>query len=163
MKVLVSDNLSQEGVDILKKGGLDVVVKTGMTPDELKKEIAKYDGLVIRSATRVTADVVAAANKLKVVGRAGSGLDNVDKAAASKRGIVVMNTPGGNTVTTAEHALSMMMSLARNIPQATASLKAGKWEKKKFGGVELFQKTLGIVGMGAIGSQLAKRALGLGM
>jgi len=163
MKVLVSDNLSQEGVDILKKGGLDVVVKTGMTPDELKKEIVKYDGLVIRSATKVTADVVAVANKLKVIGRAGSGLDNVDKAAASKRGIVVMNTPGGNTVTTAEHALSMMMSLARNIPQATASLKAGKWEKKKFNGVELFKKTLGIVGMGAIGSQLAKRAQGLGM
>ncbi len=163
MKVLVSDNLSQEGVDILKKGGLDVVVKTGMTPDELKKEIGKYDGLVIRSATKVTADVVAAAEKLKVIGRAGSGLDNVDKAAASKRGIVVMNTPGGNTVTTAEHTLSMMMSLARNIPQATASLKAGKWEKKKFGGVELFKKTLGVVGMGAIGTQLAKRANGLGM
>src|SRR3990172_8711809 len=163
MKVLISDNLSQEGVDILKKAGLDVVVKTGMTPDELKKEIKNYDGLVIRSATKVTAEVVAAAEKLKVVGRAGSGLDNVDKAAASKRGIVVMNTPGGNTVTTAEHALSMMMSLARNIPQATASLKAGKWDKKKFGGVELFNKTLGVIGMGAIGSQVAKRAIGLGM
>jgi len=163
MKVLVSDNLSKEGVDILKKGGLDVVVKTGMTPDELKKEIVDYEGLVIRSATKVTADVLAAAKKLRVVGRAGSGLDNVDKPAASKRGVVVMNTPGGNTITTAEHALSMMMSLARNIPQATASLKAGKWEKKKFEGVELYKKTLGIVGMGAIGSQLAKRALGLGM
>lgn len=163
MKVLVSDNLSQIGVDILKKGGLDVTVKTGMTPEELKKEIVKYDGLVIRSATKVTADVIAAAKSLKVVGRAGSGLDNVDKAAASKKGIVVMNTPGGNTVTTAEHTLSMMMSLARNIPQATASTKAGKWEKKKFGGVELFNKTLGIIGMGAIGTQLAKRAQGLGM
>ncbi len=163
MKVLVSDNLDNIGVEILKKGGLDVTVKTGMTPDELKKEIKKYDGLVIRSATKVTADVIAAADNLKVVGRAGSGLDNVDKAAASKKGIVVMNTPGGNTVTTAEHALSMMMSLARNIPQATASLKAGKWEKKKFGGVELFKKTLGVIGMGAIGSQVAKRAIGLGM
>src|SRR5512143_1104010 len=162
-KVLISDNLSKEGVEILKKAGLEVVVKTGMTPDELKKEIKDYDGLVIRSATKVTADVVAAAKKLKVIGRAGSGLDNVDKAAASKRGIVVMNTPGGNTVTTAEHALSLMMSLARNIPQATASLKAGKWEKKKFEGVELFKKTLGVIGMGAIGTQLAKRAQGLGM
>jgi D-3-phosphoglycerate dehydrogenase / 2-oxoglutarate reductase len=163
MKVLISDSLSPEGVEILKKGGLDVTVKTGMTPDELKSVIGEFDGLVIRSATKVTADVVEAAKNLKVVGRAGSGLDNVDKVAASKRGIVVMNTPGGNTVTTAEHALSMMMSLARNIPQATASLKAGKWEKKKFQGVELFQKTLGIIGMGAIGTQVAKRAQALGM
>jgi len=163
MKVLVSDNLSEEGVKILKKGGLDVTVKTGMTPAELKKEIKDYDGIVIRSATKMTADVISAAKKLKVIGRAGSGLDNVDKAAASKKGIVVMNTPGGNTVTTAEHALSMMMSLARNIPQADASMKAGKWEKKKFGGVEVFNKKLGIIGTGAIGSQLAKRAIGLGM
>ena len=163
MKVLISDSLSKEGVEILKNGGLDVTVKTGMTPDELKKEIPQYDGLVIRSATKVTADVIAVAEKLKVVGRAGSGLDNVDKAAASKRGIVVMNTPGGNTVTTAEHALSLMMSLARNVPQATASLKAGIWDKKKFGGVELFKKNLGVIGMGAIGSQVAKRAQGLGM
>ena len=163
MKVLISDSLSPEGVEILKKGGLDVTVKTGMTPDELKSVIGEFDGLVIRSATKVTADVVDAAKNLKVIGRAGSGLDNVDKVAASKRGIVVMNTPGGNTVTTAEHALSMMMSLARNIPQATASLKAGKWEKKKFEGVELFQKTLGVIGMGAIGTQIAKRAQALGM
>ncbi len=134
MKVLISDSLSPEGVEILKKGGLDVTVKTGMTPDELKGIIGEFDGLVIRSATKVTADLVDAAKNLKVIGRAGSGLDNVDKVAASKRGIVVMNTPGGNTVTTAEHALSMMMSLARNIPQATASLKAGKWEKKKIRG-----------------------------
>ncbi len=162
-KVLISDNLSNEGVEILKKAGLEVVVKTGMTPDELKKEIKDYDGLVIRSATKVTADVVAAAKKLKVIGRAGSGLDNVDKAAASKRGIVVMNTPGGNTVTTAEHTFAMMMSLARSIPQATASMKAGKWEKKKFEGVELYKKTLGVIGMGAIGAQVAKRAIGFGM
>lgn len=162
-KVLISDNLSSEGVEILKKAGLEVVVKTGMTPDELKKEIKDYDGLVIRSATKVTADVVAAAKKLKVIGRAGSGLDNVDKAAASKRGIVVMNTPGGNTVTTAEHTFAMMMSLARSIPQATASMKAGKWEKKKFEGVELYNKTLGVIGMGAIGAQVAKRAIGFGM
>ncbi len=163
MKVLVSDNLSGEGIEIMKRGGLEVVVRTGMSPDELRREIAACDGLVIRSATKVTADVLAAADRLKVIGRAGSGLDNVDKAAASKRGIVVMNTPGGNTVTTAEHTLSMMMSLARNIPQATASLKAGRWEKKKFGGVELYKKTLGVIGMGAIGAQVAKRAIGLGM
>ena len=116
MKVLISDSLSPEGVEILKKGGLDVTVKTGMTPDELKGIIGEFDGLVIRSATKVTADLVDAAKNLKVIGRAGSGLDNVDKVAASKRGIVVMNTPGGNTVTTAEHALSMMMSLARKHP-----------------------------------------------
>jgi D-3-phosphoglycerate dehydrogenase len=161
-KVLISDNLSKEGVEILQKAGLEVVVKTGMTPDELKKEIKDYDGLVIRSATKVTADVVEAAKKLKV-SRAGSGLDNVDKAAASKRGIVVMNTPGGNTVTTAEHTFAMMMSLARSIPQATASMKAGKWEKKKFEGVELYKKTLGVIGMGAIGAQVSKRAICFGM
>ncbi len=163
MKVLVSDSISPKGVDILKKAGLVVDVKTGMKPEELKACIGEYDGLVIRSATKVTAEIIEAAERLKVIGRAGSGLDNVDKAAATKKGIVVMNTPGGNTVTTAEHSIAMLFAVARLIPQATASMKAGKWEKKKFMGVELFNKTLGIVGLGNIGSQVAKRAQGLEM
>ncbi|MCG6553750.1 MAG: phosphoglycerate dehydrogenase [Candidatus Magnetominusculus sp. LBB02] len=163
MRVLVSDNISDRGVEILKDAKLDVDVKTGMKPDELKACIGQYDGIVIRSATKLTADVIACAANLKVIGRAGSGLDNVDKAAATSKGIVVMNTPGGNTITTAEHTIALIVSLVRKIPQATASMKAGKWEKKKFMGVELFDKTLGILGLGNIGSQVAKRALGLGM
>ncbi len=163
MKVLVSDKISDKGVEILKKAGLTVDVKTGMKPEELKACIGEYHGLVIRSATKVTADLIEAAKSLKVIGRAGSGLDNVDKAAASKKGIVVMNTPGGNTITTAEHTVAMLFALARMIPQATASMKAGQWEKKKFMGVELFNKTLGIVGLGNIGNQVAKRAQGLEM
>jgi len=137
VKVLVSDNISQKGIDLLKKAGLTVDVKTGLSPDELKKEIGKYDALVVRSATKVTADIIEHAGNLKVIGRAGSGLDNVDKVAATKRGIVVMNTPGGNTVTTAEHTVALLFSMARQIPQATASMKSGKWEKKKFMGVEM--------------------------
>src|SRR4030042_1485602 len=135
MKVLISDNLSEKGVEIFKKAeGLQVDVKTGLTPDELKAVIKDYDGLVIRSATKVTAEIIQMADKLKVVGRAGIGLDNVDIPAASQRGIVVMNTPEGNTITTAEHTMAMIMSLSRNIPQATAFLKEGKWEKKKLQG-----------------------------
>ncbi len=163
MKVLVSDNLSPKGVEILEKGGLTVDVKTGMSPDELKACIGEYHGLVIRSATKVTAEILESAVNLKVIGRAGSGLDNVDRAAASKKGVVVMNTPGGNTVTTAEHSFAMIMALARNIPQANASMKAGKWEKKKFMGVELFGKVLGVLGLGNIGKEVAKRAQGFGM
>ncbi|RME69229.1 MAG: phosphoglycerate dehydrogenase [Nitrospirae bacterium] len=163
MKVLVSDNISEKGVELMKKAGLKVDVKTGLSPEELKQIIGEYHGLVIRSATKVTAEIIEAAKNLKVIGRAGSGLDNVDKEAATKRGIVVMNTPGGNTITTAEHTIALMFALARNIPQATASMKEGKWEKKKFMGVELFNKTLGIVGLGNIGSQVAKRALALQM
>jgi D-3-phosphoglycerate dehydrogenase len=163
MKVLVSDNLSPKGIEILKKAGLQVDVKTGMSPEELKSVISEYHGIVIRSATKMTADVIEAAENLKVIGRAGSGLDNVDKVAASKKGIVVMNTPGGNTITTAEHTIALMLSLARLIPQATASMKQGKWEKKKFMGVELFNKTLGIIGIGNIGGQVAKKAQGLQM
>lgn len=163
MKVLVSDKISDKGVEILKKAGLNVDVKTGMKPDDLKECISEYHGLVIRSATKVTADIIGAAKNLRVIGRAGSGLDNVDKAAASKKGIVVMNTPGGNTITTAEHSIALLFSLARMVPQATASMKAGQWEKKKFMGVELFNKTLGIIGLGNIGNQVAKKAQGLEM
>lgn len=163
MKVLVSDNISSKGVEILKKAGLEVDVKTGLKPEELKAIIGEYDALVIRSATKVTAEIIEAADKLKVIGRAGTGVDNVDKVAATKKGIVVMNTPGGNTITTAEHAIAMLFSLARKIPQATASMKSGKWEKKKFMGVELYNKTIGIIGLGRIGSEVAKRTQCMGM
>ncbi|MGD9817474.1 MAG: phosphoglycerate dehydrogenase [Desulfomonilaceae bacterium] len=164
MKVLVSDNLSELGVQIFRDApGIEVDVKVGLSPDELKQIIPEYHALAIRGATKVTADVIEAAANLKVVGRAGTGLDNVDIRAASKRGIVVMNTPGGNTVTTAEHTISMMMALVRNIPQACASMKEGKWEKKKFSGAEILNKTLGIIGLGKIGSVVAERAIGLGM
>ena len=164
MKILVSDNLSGKGVDIFKKAkGIEVDVRTGLTPEELKSIIKDYDGLVIRSATKATAEIIAAADKLKVIGRAGIGLDNVDIPAASQRGIVVMNTPEGNTITTAEHTISLLLAMTRKIPQATASLKAQKWEKKKFQGIELFNKTLGVIGLGKIGSIVADRAKGLKM
>ncbi len=157
MKVLVSDNISPKCIDILKRAGLEVDIKVGMKPEELRACIGDYQGLIIRSSTRVTSEIIDAAKNLKVIGRAGSGLDNVDRTAATKKGIVVMNTPGGNTITTAEHTIALMVSLARQVPQATMSMKAGKWEKKKFMGIELFNKTLGIVGIGNIGSQVAKR------
>lgn len=163
MKVLISDNLAPIGAEILTKAGLEVDTITGQTPEELKKIIHNYDGLVIRSATKVTEEIIAAADNLKVVGRAGIGLDNVNVPAASKKGIVVMNAPDGNATTAAEHAISMMMSLTRNIPQATASMKAGKWEKKKFSGREVTGKTLGIIGIGRIGAIASDRAKGLRM
>jgi D-3-phosphoglycerate dehydrogenase len=164
MKVLISDNLGDIGVQMFKvTEGIDVDVKTGLAPADLKAIIGDYDALVIRSATKVTADLLEAAGKLKVVGRAGIGLDNVDVPAATKRGIVVMNTPTGNVVTTAEHAIAMMMALTRNIPWGTASLKAGKWEKKKLQGREVFNKVLGLIGFGKIGSIVADRARGLKM
>ena len=163
MRVLISDNLAPVGVEILKKAGLEVDIKTGMTPDEIKAIIGDYDGLVIRSATRVTGDLLESAGRLRVVGRAGIGLDNVDIPAASEKGVVVMNAPDGNATTAAEHAISMMMALSRNIPQATASMKAGKWEKKKFMGRELTGKTFGVIGVGRIGGIAASRAQGLKM
>ncbi len=163
MKVLVSDSISPTGVDILKKAGLEVDVKTGLKPDELKAIIGEYHALIVRSATKATAEIIEAAENLKVIGRAGSGLDNVDKVAASKKGIVVMNTPGGNTITTAEHTIAMMFAVARRIPQAKASMAAGQWEKKKFMGTELYNKVLGVVGLGNIGGEVARRAQGLGM
>jgi D-3-phosphoglycerate dehydrogenase len=163
MKVLVSDNISPKGVEILKKAGLEVDVNVGLKPDQLKAIIGNYHALVIRSATKVTADIIEAAANLKVIGRAGSGLDNVDKVAASKKGIVVMNTPGGNTITTAEHTIAMMFAVARKTPQANASMTGGKWEKKRFMGIELFNKTLGIIGLGKIGSEVARRTQCMGM
>jgi D-3-phosphoglycerate dehydrogenase len=164
MKVLVSDNLGQVGIDMFQQeDGIDVDVNTGLPPEELKSIIGQYDALVIRSATKVTEDLLSAATNLKVIGRAGIGLDNVDIPAATKRGIVVMNTPGGNVVTTAEHAIAMMLSLTRNIPSGTATLKSGKWEKKKLQGREVYNKVLGVVGFGKIGSIVADRARGLKM
>ncbi len=164
MKVLVSDNLSERGIEIFKNAdGIDVDVKVGLSNEELIKIIDQYDGLAIRSATTVTEDVIKAATNLKVVGRAGIGVDNVDINAASKKGIVVMNTPGGNTITTAEHAISMLLSLSRKIPQATASMKANKWEKKKFMGAEVYNKVLGVIGFGRIGQIVSSLARGLQM
>jgi D-3-phosphoglycerate dehydrogenase len=164
MKVLVSDSLSPQGVKILQETpGIEVDVNTGLTPEELKGIIGQYHGLIIRSATRVTAEIIEAAHHLKVIGRAGIGLDNVDVPAASKRGIVVMNTPEGNIITAAEHAMAMMMAMSRNIPQGTASLKAGKWEKENLEGRELFNKTLGLIGAGHIGRIVAQRARGMMM
>ena len=164
MKVLISDNLHAAGVAVLEaQPNIEVMNRPGMKPEELKEVIKDVDALVIRSATKVTAELLNGAPRLKVVGRAGTGLDNVDIPEASKHGVVVMNTPGGNTITTGEHALSLMMALARNIPQAAQSMREAKWEKKKFQGTELFNKTLGIIGMGRIGTVVAERALGLKM
>lgn len=164
MKVLVSDNLGDAGIQIFRQEeGIDVDVRTGLSPEELNRIIGEYDALAIRSATKVTEDLLKHATRLKVVGRAGIGLDNVDIAAATKRGIVVMNTPGGNVVTTAEHAIAMMLSLTRNIPRGTATLKAGRWEKKQLEGREICNKVLGVVGFGKVGSIVCDRARGLKM
>ena len=164
MKVLVSDVLGEIGIKMFQdEPGIEVDVNTGLAPEELKKIIGEYDGLVIRSATKVTEEILEAAKQLKVVGRAGIGLDNVDIPAATKRGVVVMNTPTGNVVTTAEHTIAMMMALTRNIPWGTTTLKNGLWEKKKLQGREVFKKVLGIIGLGKIGSIVADRARGLKM
>src|SRR6202046_1483889 len=162
-KVLISDKLSPAAVDIFRRRGIDVDLKPGLSPAELRAIIAPYDGLAVRSATKVTQELLDAATNLKVVGRAGIGVDNVDIRSATARGIVVMNTPHGNAITTAEHAVAMMFALARQIPQADASTRAGKWEKNRFLGVELTGKTLGVIGCGNIGSIVADRAIGLRM
>lgn len=163
-KVLVADPVSQRGIDELSTGGaLEVVVRTGLPEAELLTIIGEFDAMVVRSQTKVSAKVIEAAKKLKVVGRAGVGVDNVDVDAATKHGVIVMNTPGGNTISTAEHAFSLLVSIARSIPQAHATVKAGKWDRKKFEGVELYNKTLGILGMGRIGSEIARRAIAFGM
>ena len=157
-KVLISDKLSPAAVEIFRRRGIDVDLKPGLSPAELRAIIAPYDGLAVRSATKVTRELLDAATNLKVVGRAGIGVDNVDIRSATARGVVVMNTPHGNTITTAEHAIAMMFALARQIPEASASTKAGKWEKNRFMGVELTGKTLGLIGCGNIGSIVADRA-----
>lgn len=163
-KVLVSDTLSPQGLEVLEKSeGLEVDYAPGLDPADLLERIRDCDGLVIRSGTKVTRDVIDAAPALRVIGRAGIGVDNVDLSAATARGIVVLNTPSGNNVTTAEHAIALLVSLARHIPQATASMKEGRWEKSAFTGTELFNRTLGLVGLGNIGRVVANRARGLGM
>lgn len=162
-KVLISDKLSPAAADIFRERGVEVDVKPGLSADELRSIIADYDGLAIRSATKVTADLLEAASNLKVVGRAGIGVDNVDIEAATAAGVVVMNTPFGNSVTTAEHAIALMLALSRQLPEADRSTRAGKWEKSRFMGVELTGKTLGLIGCGNIGSIVADRAIGLKM
>jgi D-3-phosphoglycerate dehydrogenase len=162
-KVLISDPMDPKAAEIFRARGVEVDEKPGLSKDELKAIVGGYDGLAIRSATKVTADVMEAAANLKVIGRAGIGVDNVDIPAATARGIVVMNTPFGNSITTAEHAVAMMFALARELPAADASTQAGKWEKNRFMGVELTSKTLGLIGAGNIGSIVADRARGLRM
>src|SRR5580658_8318371 len=162
-KVLISDKLSPASVEIFRRRGIDVDLKPGLSPAELRAIIGEYDGLAVRSATKVTKELLDAATRLKVVGRAGIGVDNVDIRSATAHGVVVMNTPHGNTITTAEHAIAMMFALARQIPEASVSTKAGKWEKNRFMGVELTGKTLGLIGCGNIGSIVADRAIGLKM
>jgi len=163
-RVLVSDPISDKGVDALRTApGVSVDVNTGLKPEELLEIIGGYDGLVVRSQTKVTPEVFAAAKNLKVIGRAGVGVDNIDRVAATSHGVVVMNTPSGNTISTAEHAFTLMLSLARNIPQAHASMIAGKWDRKSFEGVEMNGKRLAILGMGRIGTEFAKRAQAFGM
>ncbi|RLC13221.1 MAG: phosphoglycerate dehydrogenase, partial [Deltaproteobacteria bacterium] len=164
MKILVSDPLSDVGIDIFKNSpDIEVDVKTDLTPTELEEIIGVYHGLSIRSKTKVTEELLSKAKNLKVVGRAGIGLDNVDIPAATKAGVAVMNTPFGNAITTAEHTIAMILSLSRNIPRATATMKDGKWEKKNLKGHEIYQKTLGLVGIGNIGSLVAERAMGMKM
>ncbi len=164
LHVLVTDHLSSRGVELLRQtSGLEVEVRNGLPPEALKVHLAGADALIVRSATRVSADLLEAAPRLRVIGRAGVGVDNVDQEAATARGIVVMNTPGGNTVSAAEHTLALLLSLAKHIPQASASMKAGKWEKSRFRSVELAGKTLGVIGLGRIGTEVAKRAKAFNM
>ncbi|HKD23896.1 MAG TPA: hydroxyacid dehydrogenase, partial [Rhizomicrobium sp.] len=162
-RVLIADKLSPAALAIFKERGVEADVKTGLSKEELIAIAGDYDGMAIRSATKVTADVIKAAKKLKVVGRAGIGVDNVDIPAATAAGVIVMNTPFGNSITTAEHAIALLMALARELPAANASTHAGKWEKNRFMGVELYGKTLGLIGAGNIGSIVADRAKGLKM
>ncbi|MBU4305064.1 MAG: phosphoglycerate dehydrogenase [Candidatus Omnitrophica bacterium] len=163
MKILVTDPLSEEGVKILKERNFSVDVKTKLSGEEIKEIIGEYEALIVRSGTTVTADIIDACKKMKVIGRAGVGVDNVDVDAATKKGIIVMNTPGGNTISTAEHTVSMLLSLNRNIPQACALLKKGEWDRKRFTARELSGKCLGIVGLGRIGVEVAKRVQSFGM
>jgi D-3-phosphoglycerate dehydrogenase len=163
MKVLVKEKIAQAGIDSLKAAGFKVDVKVEMTADELVEAIGEYDGLIIRSATKVTEEVINRADKLKVIGRAGIGVDNINVDAATKRGIIVANAPQSNIISAAEHTIALLLASARSIPQACSSTKAGKWERSKFQGIEVFEKVLGIIGLGRIGTLVATRAHGLGM
>jgi D-3-phosphoglycerate dehydrogenase len=163
MKILVSEPLEQSCVEILRSDGFTVDHRPDLTAGGLRDIIGEYDGLVVRSATKVTSEIIGRAARMRVIGRAGTGVDNIDVAAATRRGILVINTPGGNTVSAAEHTISMMLALARNIPQAHASLVQGRWDRKNFTGTEVFEKTIGLVGLGKIGREVAVRCQGLGM
>ena len=162
-KVLISDKLSTKAEEIFIKHGIEVTINTALSPEELSKIIGDYDGLAIRSNTKVTNDIIKHAKNLKVIGRAGIGVDNVDIESATANGTIVMNTPFGNSITTAEHTIALMMALARNIPIANTSTHLGKWEKSKYTGTELYSKVLGMIGCGNIGSIVADRAKGLKM
>ncbi len=163
MKILVCDPIADDGVEILRRAGAQVDIKTGMSKEELAKTVNGYDALVVRSETKITRDILESAGHLQVVGRAGVGVDNIDVAAATERGVVVVNAPTGNTTSAAEHAIALMLSMSRNIPAAAASLASGKWERSKFVGMEVRDKTLGIIGLGQVGSEVARRARGLEM
>ncbi len=163
MKVLISDKLEKQAVDILQAKGLQVDINTELTPEQLKEKIKGYDALIVRSKTKATKEIIDASDNLKVIGRAGVGVDNIDIPAATAKGIVVMNAPSGNTISAAEHAFALMFALSRNIPQAHSTLKGKKWDKKKFSGVEVYGKTVGVIGLGRVGSHMANMAKGVGM
>lgn len=163
MKILVSDVLEQSGIDILVHEGFEVHNRPGISHAELRGLIEGYDALIVRSASKVDAEVIKRGVRLKIIGRAGTGVDNIDVESATRQGVLVMNTPGGNTISAAEHTVSMLLSLARNIPQANMSLRQGQWERKRYTGTEVLEKTLGLIGLGKIGREVANRCLGLGM
>src|SRR5215212_3920620 len=163
-KILVADSISERGIEEMARGGaLEVSVETGLSEAALVERIPEFSAIVVRSQTKVTAPMINAATRLRVIGRAGVGVDNVDVEAATRRGVIVMNAPLCNTISTAEHAFSLLLSVARKIPQADALLRGGKWDRKNLEGVELFNKTLGVIGMGRIGSELSRRAIAFGM
>src|SRR3990170_4275435 len=163
MRILIADAVDEACVTVLLNDGFKVDLKPEISHGELLNVISEYEGLIVRSRTKVTAQLLEDARRLRVIGRAGAGVDNIDVDAATRRGVIVMNTPGGNTISTAEHTLSLLFALARNIPQADASLRGGKWEREKFIGVELYGKTAGIIGLGKVGREVATRCLALGM
>ena len=162
-KVLVSDPVAAEGVAVLRRAGFEVDIRTGLAAADLKAIIGDYDALAVRSETKVTADILAAATNLKIIGRAGVGVDNIDVAAATNQGILVVNSPEGNTIAAAELTVTVLLSMARNVPQAHASMKAGEWKRSKFVGIEVYGKTVGVIGLGKIGREVAKRLLAMEM
>jgi len=164
LSVLIADSIAAKGVELLRSTpGIEVTVSTGMSPSELAAVIGDHDGLIVRSASRVTAETLSSPGRLRVIGRAGTGVDNIDLAASTRAGVVVMNTPGGNSIAAAEHTFALLLSMARNVSQANHELLAGRWERKKYVGIELTGKVLGIVGLGRIGREVAQRARGFGM
>src|SRR5690349_18323161 len=163
-KILIADSISQRGLDELSRDtAVEVAVHTGSKEEQLVKLIPSFSALIVRSQTKVTAEILKAGVKLRVIGRAGVGVDNVDVETATRRGVVVLNAPGGNTISTAEHAFSLLLAVARKIPQADTNVRSKIWDKKKLEGVELYNKTLGVIGMGRIGSELTRRAIAFGM